>query len=112
MVRVLLFLAFLSVPMAALAHSWYSQSCCSDKDCAPIPADAVIETSGGWIVELAPGDHPMVATYPFSEFVPFDSALTSQDGDYHACVRAETPSPMTPTERVICLYVPNPGGTS
>jgi hypothetical protein len=102
--------ALLALP--AFSHSWYSQACCSGMDCAPIPASAITETKGGRIIELAPGDHPMVTTHPFQEFIPFSKGRTSQDGDYHACVRAETPSQVTPPERIICLYVPNPGGTS
>jgi hypothetical protein len=109
---VVLLSVLLLSPGPVASHSWYSQACCSGKDCAPIPASGLTETTGGWIITLQPGDHPMVTTHTVNEFIPFSKGRTSEDGDYHACVRAEAPSQVTPPERIICLYVPNPGGTS
>jgi hypothetical protein len=32
-----------------LAHGWYSQSCCGDFHCHPVPCDQLVETdSGSW----------------------------------------------------------------
>jgi hypothetical protein len=88
---------------AALAHSWYSASCCSGKDCAAVPIESATWTPEGWIVELQPGDHPMVITHAIRELVPFAKERISQDGDFHACVRTEA----AVMDRVICLYVPD-----
>lgn len=92
----------------AFGHGWYSQSCCSGKDCAPIEASAVTWTPNGWRVELRPGQHPMVTLSPIVELVPFDGVMPSEDDRWHACVRTDNPSPsaVTPAERIICLYIP------
>lgn len=92
----------------AFGHGWYSQACCSGKDCAPIAASAVTWTPNGWRVALNPGQHPMVTLAPMVELVPFDAVLPSQDDQWHACVRTDSPSPsaVTPAERIICLYIP------
>ena len=92
----------------AFGHSWYSQACCSGKDCAPIAASAVTWTPNGWRVALRPGQHPMVTLAPMVELVPFDQVLPSEDDHWHACVRTDNPSPsaVTPAERIICLYIP------
>lgn len=92
----------------AFGHSWYSQDCCSGKDCAPIAASAVTWTPNGWRVELRPGQHPMVTLSPMVELVPFADVLPSEDDQFHACVRTDNPSPsaVTPAERIICLYIP------
>lgn len=31
-------------------HSWYPASCCSDKDCMPIPCDKLLEQNDGSIL--------------------------------------------------------------
>jgi len=92
----------------AFGHSWYADSCCSGRDCAPIAASAVTWTPNGWRVELRPGQHPMVTLSPMVELVPFDEVLPSEDDQWHACVRTDNPSPsaVNPTERIICLYIP------
>lgn len=87
------------------AHDWYSGACCSDKDCAPIPREAVTATKEGYRVTLGAGDHPMT-TLPLDELVPYDKVLPSEDSDFHACVRASVPPSLTPINRVICLYEP------
>lgn len=53
----------------AFGHGWYSQACCSGKDCAPIAASAVTWTPNGWRVALNPGQHPMVTLAPMVELV-------------------------------------------
>lgn len=93
--------------LPAFAHSWYDPSCCSGQDCAPIPSIAVTAGEGGWRVRLRVGDHPLV-TGPIDVTVPYDEALPSQDGAFHACIRDQTPGweYVTP---IICLYVPDTG---
>jgi hypothetical protein len=37
--------------MQALAHGWYEASCCSDRDCRPVPDEFVEETKAGVVVK-------------------------------------------------------------
>jgi hypothetical protein len=79
----------------------YDPACCSDYDCAPIPASAVSLAPDGWRLRLAPGQHPFVRA-PLDAVVPFgDHRLRrSGDGGWHACI-----SPTT--GRVLCVYEPD-----
>jgi hypothetical protein len=90
------------------AHSWYDSSCCSDKDCAPIPFEAVRVTEDGYEVTLMPGEHPMVRKRLF-QIIPFGSEdiLQSQDMQYHACVIPG--SPTTGIPYIACFYVVGAG---
>lgn len=92
----------------AFGHSWYDPTCCSGRDCAPIPDDSVTVTPEGYHVRLEPGDHPLVKSV-IDTVIPFgsDDVMPSQDEHYHACVSMGSPS-VDPT--VLCLYVG--GGTS
>lgn len=96
---------------SARGHSWYSGICCSDQDCAPVARDRVVWTPQGWRVTLGPGDH-LMSDVPFSEVVPFDAVLPSEDGDFHACVRPSVSPAMATGARLICLYVPDVGAGS
>jgi hypothetical protein len=61
-----------------LAHSWYPISCCSNKDCHPVPCEEV-----NWL----------------QQFNPKVTVLSSQDSECHACT--------THAGRVpICLFKP------
>src|SRR6056297_2481035 len=69
----------------AAAHSWYDPECCSDQDCAPIPASAVERLDDGtYRVTLWPGQHPMVEGRGF--IAKARTVRTSRDGEFHACV--------------------------
>lgn len=36
-----------------LAHGWYPNSCCADKDCHPVPCEELLEQSdGSWIWDI------------------------------------------------------------
>jgi hypothetical protein len=74
----------------ASSHSFYSQACCDDRDCAPI--SDVRWTAAGWFVAatgetIATGDARIKA---------------SPDVQFHACIPSYQ-------KRVRCLYVPGPG---
>jgi hypothetical protein len=90
---------------AVKAHSFYSQFCCNDQDCQPIPTRAVQVTPRGYLVTLRPSDHKMLSAEPapVQYLVPFSEAKESPDGGYHACI---LPYALT-TMR--CLYVPPAG---
>jgi hypothetical protein len=104
---------FLMVVMVekAYGHSWYDPACCSVNDCAPIPTMAVTAGPDGWHVRLKPGEHPMVTRGPIEAVVPYDEALPSQDGGFHACVRDQSSPSSVMAEPIICLYVPDVGST-
>lgn len=87
----------------AAAHTaptgWeYSQICCSNRDCAPIPDSAVKETNDGYQITLMPGQHPMVKDKVFQATIPYNSGKLkdSPDGMYHACILS--------TGHVMCFY--------
>lgn len=82
----------------------YPYECCSNQDCASVPADAVKERRGGWHVTVVPGTHPQVpAGAPaVMVFVPVHEARPSPDGEWHICLH--------PTDkRTLCFFAP-PGG--
>ncbi|HEY5798469.1 MAG TPA: hypothetical protein VIU82_25990 [Bosea sp. (in: a-proteobacteria)] len=89
---------------SAFAHSWYDPYCCNTKDCQPIPKAAVKVTAKGYIVTLAPHEHPMLAkeTAPHTYLIPFDIVRESKDDDFHACIY---PGP----ETMRCFYAPPVG---
>lgn len=70
--------------------SWaYPKACCrgdaQQGDCAKIPKQSVRESRSGYVVTLRPGDHRAV-TRPHLFVVPYGKAITSGDGNYHACL--------------------------
>jgi hypothetical protein len=77
---------------AALAHSWYPASCCSDKDCHPLVeerGETVTESAKGW--KLWDG-----------RIVARGLAKPSPDRQFHLCE--------TPAKGIICFFAP-PGGS-
>lgn len=110
-IRIVLIMGLIALAtMPAFAHSWYSSACCSDQDCAPVPSITVTAGRDGWRVRLRPGDHPIVTGTPIDATVPYDEALPSEDGAFHACVRDQSNARSALLEPIICLYVPNLGG--
>lgn len=83
----------------------YSDRCCSSRDCAPVPTEAVREAPGGYTVLIQPHEHPMLrgAEVPARAFFPHgdDRIQPSGDQQRHACVgRGGT---------VFCVYLPASG---
>lgn len=108
-------LALCILALAALplfAHSWYDSACCGGNDCAPIPDTAITLTPEGWKVRLEPGEHPMVTRGVIEAIVPDEDVHPSRDANFHACVRDQSSPSNVMAEPIICLYVPDPGGTS
>ncbi len=91
----------------ARAHSWFDPWCCNDKDCQPIPDEAVKVTPQGYVITLRPQDHPMLAKEVMTHTyrVPFDKARVSMDGEqrFFACIY---PDPAT----MRCFYA-RPNGS-
>jgi hypothetical protein len=90
-----LLIFFIGLSWPARAHEApsgqsYSFSCCSDKDCAPLPEGAVQTVPGGYSVE--------------GEFIANnDERLRpSTDGGYHICRY----SPQRIGSKIRCLYTP------
>lgn len=81
----------------AKAHDWYDYSCCSDKDCRPIPFDAVQVTPEGYRVPS--GD---VIPFASTKIKPTPAEDTEQR--FHWCTVAGTD-----TGHTLCLYVPQGG---
>ena len=95
MIRSLLILAALAAPAAA--HDWYPRSCCSDQDCAPVPAGGISATAEGWFIPQS------------GEVIPFDSPLVKPTppeggGEFHRCSVAGLSE-----ARTLCLFVPEVG---
>jgi hypothetical protein len=77
---------------AALAHSWYPASCCSEQDCRPLVEDkgeTVTEAEDGWRL----WDGRVIAR---------GIAKLSPDRQFHLCE--------TRTKTILCFFAP-PGGT-
>lgn len=110
--RVLLAICILALASLPLfAHSWYDPACCGGNDCAPIPSITVTAGTDGWHVRLGPGDHPMVTRGVVDAVVPYDEALPSRDGAFHACVRDQSSPSNVMADPIICLYVPDLGSS-
>lgn len=73
----------------ARGHSWYPPECCSDKDCAPLPANLIPKplAGGDWLLTTG-------------EIVPRSKVKWSPDGHYHLCQTPHT---------TYCLFVPPQG---
>lgn len=77
---------------------WYEVSCCSNRDCEPIPFDAIMEIEGGYLIDYVSAAHGAVR-----EFFPAKEARHSQDGQFHICFRY---TPLANGTRLRCLYRP------
>lgn len=86
LIVVLMWLAGLAAP--AMAHSWYSPYCCSEKDCQSI-VGAGYQADGSLDLEIVPGKHISVP--------PGFPVLPSRDGNYHVCIMIN---------QIRCVYVP------
>lgn len=93
--------AFLLLALPARAHSFYSMSCCDERDCTPLPNGQVRIGRDGYLVpvgdrlELVPwGDRRIQLTPPEH----------SLGVEYHLCLRPVANNPIR------CLYVPHQGG--
>jgi hypothetical protein len=72
----------------AHAHSWYAKACCQDRDCHPVPCDAIQKTpDGGWVyrgVRFSRGQ-----------------LHASEDDGCHVCIEENGVSPWG-----VCIYLP------
>jgi len=85
----------------ARAHEWYPFECCSGRDCSEISANAVREVSGGFLVSILPGDHPMWGvekTETLRISVPYRKLKPSPDGKWHICIG--------PSGNFMCFFGP------
>ena len=78
----------------------YPLECCSNMDCAPVPAKSLRFTPSGVEVRLTPDMHKMV-TGPSIWIVPYKDMKPSPDGEAHACISRK--------QRMLCLFVPPMG---
>ena len=92
--RIVAALVFAVMASSATAHEFYAPECCNDKDCAPLPADAVSATPKGWLVK------------PTGEVVPYQShkLRSAPDGQFHGCFVGGDAN-----KTMLCLYVPPQG---
>lgn len=89
-------LAILLTSTSAMAHSFYEPSCCSNRDCAPIPAGDVKATPDGWQIVLT-GEVIKYGSYRVKD---------SPDGAFHRCAMSAN---FTAQGHTLCLYVPPHG---
>ena len=95
--RALIFFALLALASGGAgapvyAHEWYPASCCSGVDCAAVSPQSVRETSGGYVVTIAPGSHPMWRAdrpAPLVVRIPYREAKPSPDGAWHICINGQ-----------------------
>jgi hypothetical protein len=59
-----------------LAHSWYPQECCSDRDCRSVPCESIREDGGGIVSYQSPEG----TEYRFIRVKP------SLDNQCHVCI--------------------------
>lgn len=85
-----LFAATMHTP--AQSHGWYERACCDERDCEPLPLDAVTLTPQGYHVRYISMNGNAI-----DQVVPRARVRPSHDGGYHGCAVATL---------VICLYVP------
>ncbi len=63
-------------------HGFYSDTCCSGRDCAPIRAGGVSITNEGYVVEGSANISGHRWVIPFNDVRVIDG----QDGRYHICL--------------------------
>ena len=87
----------------ARAHGWYEPSCCSGRDCARMAFEEIGQTREGYVLDLEPGDHPMI-TRAQRYVVPYGDRRIklSQDGFFHVCILAHS-------QTLACFYEPLSG---
>lgn len=93
-----------AAPTSSTGGTWqYDASCCSMRDCAPVPARFIRATAAGLVVSIPAGAHPFVTDAPLSATIPYGDPRirASGDGEHHACI--------SPSRTLLCIYVP-PGG--
>lgn len=96
--RLIVFFAFLILVAASsvgLAHSWYDPACCDNRDCRPIPGEAVTITPQGYRVQ-----HDGI-----DQTVPFHDALPSRDAGWHICITIDG-ARIRRIGKGTCLYAP------
>jgi len=88
----------------AYPNGWsYPTNCCSDRDCKPIPADAIRERPQGYVIRNT------------GEVVGYGDGRIkiSPDGEYHWCSQTvfskNDKDMMTPFPHTVCLFVPPKG---
>lgn len=67
------------------AHSFYDAACCSDQDCAPLPANDVEEVGRDFFVKSR------------NELIRFEDTRQGKDDQYHICINHLT-------GKRICFY--------
>jgi hypothetical protein len=90
----------------------YDPRCCSGKDCAELPKNAVKAIQSGYHVYLAVGEHPMATHQPIDVVIPYDShkIKPSPDGKYHGCFSQQYKNNAGEIfQNSFCLYVPPMG---
>ena len=72
---------------------WYDGGCCSNKDCEPVEAGAIVETATGFRVKYRTS-----RGFIAEGFLPYGSTgiKQSKDGQEHACATQQL---------VICIYI-------
>lgn len=90
---VIVFLAFQALP--ANAHMWFSNMCCSDRDCDAAPLGTVKWTMDGWSITTT------------KEVIPFgDSRIQYNPPNEPQIYICQLPG----APRLRCLYLPEPQG--
>jgi hypothetical protein len=85
-----------------LVHSWYSEDCCHDRDCHPVPCSEISRDSNGdfiWKPETrfaGPSEQRLSTEVLF----PKKRLKVSQDEACHVCISPNT------TPAGICIYLP------
>jgi len=87
---------------AVLVHSWYSDDCCHDRDCHPVPCSEISRDSNGdfiWKPETRFAG-PSEQRLPTEVLFPKKRLKVSQDEACHVCISPNT------TPAGICIYLP------
>ncbi len=87
MIKYILLTISLLFTTSALAHSWYPNDCCSDKDCKPVKCTEIMPVIDGFEYN----------GYKFTR----DKIRASQDGTCHICI--------TTSNYPICVFFPGTG---
>ena len=83
----------LTIAAVMLAHSWYPQECCRDKDCRPVPC-----------AELSYQDQDVV----WRKHIYFSGRMIreSNDGNCHVCVEKGGLNASIIPYLPLCVFVP------
>lgn len=89
----------IAVPWRAQAHDWYPATCCSARDCRPVPLGEAHQDKNGFLFILINGRWRSIAPDKIQQ-------TPSPDGLLHVCYSHNDAMPSDPDPSIFCVFIP------